>query len=218
MHRTRPPPCRPLCCAASAWATRWAPCCTPSSPAATPSPRRATLSCRTTTVPPLVGAGTCPGMPGWGPGWASPLRHPPAAANLRKSGVHCSLPQRPAHPPNPIFPDSIPLLSPLIAPNIRALGPILSQLATSPLRSGVEQWIDLLKGAPGGRAKGGRPAWRPPAPTPTRAPQRDCPLLLAPGGWSLTPALLPPPIPPPTPSKQAPAPRLCARWCRCWSS
>lgn len=43
--------------------------------------------------------------------------------------------------------DSIPLLSPLIAPNLRALGPILSQLATSPLRSGVEQWIDLLKGA-----------------------------------------------------------------------
>ncbi|PSC76402.1 plant MCA23-20 [Micractinium conductrix] len=43
--------------------------------------------------------------------------------------------------------DSIPLLSPLIAPNIRALGPILSQLATSPLRSGVEQWIDLLRGA-----------------------------------------------------------------------
>ncbi|KAI3423953.1 hypothetical protein D9Q98_009787 [Chlorella vulgaris] len=43
--------------------------------------------------------------------------------------------------------DSIPLLSPLIAPNIRALGPILSQLATSPLRSGVEQWIDMLRGA-----------------------------------------------------------------------
>ena len=44
--------------------------------------------------------------------------------------------------------DSIPLLSPLIAPNLRALGPILSQLATSPLRSGVEQWVDLLKGEP----------------------------------------------------------------------
>lgn len=43
--------------------------------------------------------------------------------------------------------DSIPLLSPFIAPNLRALGPLLSQLATSPLRSGVEQWVDLLKGA-----------------------------------------------------------------------
>ena len=47
----------------------------------------------------------------------------------------------------PAVADSIPLLSPLIAPNLRALGPILSQLATSPLRSGVEQWLDLLKGA-----------------------------------------------------------------------
>lgn len=45
--------------------------------------------------------------------------------------------------------DAIPLLSPFIAPNIRALGPILSQLATSPLRSGMEQWIDLLKGERG---------------------------------------------------------------------
>lgn len=43
--------------------------------------------------------------------------------------------------------DSIPFLSPFIAPSARALGPILSQLATSPLRSGVEQWIDILKGA-----------------------------------------------------------------------
>jgi hypothetical protein len=42
--------------------------------------------------------------------------------------------------------DSIPLLSPFIAPSARALGPILSQLATSPLRSGVEQWVDILKG------------------------------------------------------------------------
>jgi len=42
--------------------------------------------------------------------------------------------------------DSIPFLSPLIAPSARALGPILSQLATSPLRSGVEQWVDTLKG------------------------------------------------------------------------
>ncbi|KAI7841224.1 hypothetical protein COHA_005188 [Chlorella ohadii] len=49
--------------------------------------------------------------------------------------------------------DSIPLLSPLIAPNLRALGPILSQLATSPLRSGVEQWIDLLKGVSPGIVK-----------------------------------------------------------------
>ena len=42
--------------------------------------------------------------------------------------------------------DSIPFLSPFIAPSARALGPILSQLATSPLRSGVEQWVDILKG------------------------------------------------------------------------
>lgn len=41
--------------------------------------------------------------------------------------------------------DSIPVLSPFIAPSARALGPILSQLATSPLRSGVEQWIDLFR-------------------------------------------------------------------------
>lgn len=43
--------------------------------------------------------------------------------------------------------DSIPFLSPFIAPSARALGPLLSQLATSPLRSGVEQWIDIFKGA-----------------------------------------------------------------------
>ena len=57
-------------------------------------------------------------------------------------------PALPCLPPALSFPsaDSIPLLSPFIAPNLRALGPILSQLATSPLRSGVEQWIDLLKG------------------------------------------------------------------------
>ena len=42
--------------------------------------------------------------------------------------------------------DSIPFLSPFIAPSARALGPILSQLATSPLRSNVEQWVDILKG------------------------------------------------------------------------
>ncbi|KAL4424591.1 hypothetical protein ABPG77_009175 [Micractinium sp. CCAP 211/92] len=49
--------------------------------------------------------------------------------------------------------DAIPLLSPFIAPNIRALGPILSQLATSPLRSGMEQWLDLLKGVSPGIVK-----------------------------------------------------------------
>lgn len=43
--------------------------------------------------------------------------------------------------------DSIPFLSPLIAPSARALGPILSQLATSPLRTGVEQWLDIIKNA-----------------------------------------------------------------------
>lgn len=41
--------------------------------------------------------------------------------------------------------DAIPILSPYIAPSVRALGPLLSQLATSPLRSGVEQWVDILK-------------------------------------------------------------------------
>ena len=60
----------------------------------------------------------------------------------------CPASPPPPHPPHPpTHPaDSIPLLSPFIAPNLRALGPILSQLATSPLRSGVEQWIELLKG------------------------------------------------------------------------
>lgn len=43
--------------------------------------------------------------------------------------------------------DSIPFLSPFIAPSARALGPILSQLATSPLRTGVEQWLDIIKNA-----------------------------------------------------------------------
>ena len=57
----------------------------------------------------------------------------------------CAPPPHPPHPPTHPA-DSIPLLSPFIAPNLRALGPILSQLATSPLRSGVEQWIELLKG------------------------------------------------------------------------
>ena len=49
--------------------------------------------------------------------------------------------------------DSIPFLSPFIAPSARALGPILSQLATSPLRSNVEQWIDILKGISPGVVK-----------------------------------------------------------------
>lgn len=43
--------------------------------------------------------------------------------------------------------DSIPFLSPFIAPSARALGPILSQLATSPLRTGAEQWLDIIKNA-----------------------------------------------------------------------
>ena len=42
--------------------------------------------------------------------------------------------------------DSIPLLSPFIAPSLRSLGPLLSQLATSPLRSNVEMWVEMLKG------------------------------------------------------------------------
>ena len=42
--------------------------------------------------------------------------------------------------------DSIPFLSPFIAPSARALGPLLAQLSTSPLRTGVEQWVEILKG------------------------------------------------------------------------
>lgn len=49
--------------------------------------------------------------------------------------------------------DSIPFLSPFIAPSARALGPLLSQLATSPLRSGVEQWVEVLKGLSPGVVK-----------------------------------------------------------------
>lgn len=44
-------------------------------------------------------------------------------------------------------------MSPFIAPSARALGPLLSQLATSPLRSGVEQWVDILKGISPGVVK-----------------------------------------------------------------
>ncbi len=85
-------------------------------------------------------------MPGWGPGLGVAISTSFCHRKSQKRGVHRFLPQLPARPPNPFFPDSIPLLSPFIAPNIRALGPILSQLATSPLRSGMEQWLDLLKG------------------------------------------------------------------------
>lgn len=53
--------------------------------------------------------------------------------------VHVGFNNRPAT-------DAIPFLSPYIAPSARALGPLLSQLATSPLRSGMEQWIEILKG------------------------------------------------------------------------
>lgn len=42
--------------------------------------------------------------------------------------------------------ETVPLLSEVLAPSARALGPVLRQLATSPLRSGMEQWVDLLKG------------------------------------------------------------------------
>ena len=50
--------------------------------------------------------------------------------------------------------DSIPLLSPFIAPSIRALGPLLGQLATSPLRSNLEATLDMLKGGRAGGAQG----------------------------------------------------------------
>ena len=49
--------------------------------------------------------------------------------------------------------DSIPFLSPFIAPSARALGPLLSQLATSPLRSNVEQWVEIMKGISPGVVK-----------------------------------------------------------------
>jgi hypothetical protein len=42
--------------------------------------------------------------------------------------------------------ETIPFLSPLLAPGARALGPLLQQLATSPLRSSVEAALDVLRG------------------------------------------------------------------------
>ena len=41
--------------------------------------------------------------------------------------------------------DSIPLLSPVIAPSVRMLGPVLSQIATSPLRSQAEGFLETLR-------------------------------------------------------------------------
>jgi len=41
--------------------------------------------------------------------------------------------------------DSIPLLSPMIAPSVRMLGPVLSQIATSPLRSQAEGFLETLR-------------------------------------------------------------------------
>jgi hypothetical protein len=43
--------------------------------------------------------------------------------------------------------DAVPLLSAAIGPSARLLGPILQQLATSPLRSGAEQALDALRAA-----------------------------------------------------------------------
>ncbi|WIA35548.1 hypothetical protein OEZ86_003973 [Tetradesmus obliquus] len=42
--------------------------------------------------------------------------------------------------------DAIPFLSPILAPSARAVGPLLEQLATSPLRSGLETVSDALRG------------------------------------------------------------------------
>lgn len=42
--------------------------------------------------------------------------------------------------------DTIPFLTPMLAPGARALGPLLQQLATSPLRAPVEQALDVLRG------------------------------------------------------------------------
>ena len=41
--------------------------------------------------------------------------------------------------------DSIPLLSPMIAPSVRMLGPVLSQIATSPLRSQAEGFLETIR-------------------------------------------------------------------------
>eukprot|EP00882_Tetradesmus_deserticola_P014272 GHRQ01015170.1.p1 GENE.GHRQ01015170.1~~GHRQ01015170.1.p1 ORF type:complete len:281 (+),score=82.48 GHRQ01015170.1:552-1394(+) len=42
--------------------------------------------------------------------------------------------------------DAIPFLSPILSPSARAVGPLLEQLATSPLRSGLETVSDALRG------------------------------------------------------------------------
>lgn len=63
-------------------------------------------------------------------------RYPYAA---RRGNVLMSFNNKPAT-------ETIPFLSPLLAPGARALGPLLQQLATSPLRAQVESALDLLRG------------------------------------------------------------------------
>lgn len=57
----------------------------------------------------------------------------------REGNVLMSFNNRPAT-------DSIPFLSPFLAPSARAVGPLLEQLATSPFRAGIENVTDTLRG------------------------------------------------------------------------
>ncbi len=42
--------------------------------------------------------------------------------------------------------DALPFLNSYLAPGARMLGPVLSQLATSPLRSTFESYVEMLRG------------------------------------------------------------------------
>lgn len=50
--------------------------------------------------------------------------------------------------------DAIPFLSPVLAPSARAVGPLLEQLATSPIR-----WVGAGRGQEGGGGQGRKDAW-----------------------------------------------------------
>jgi len=58
---------------------------------------------------------------------------------MRRGNILMSFNNKPAT-------ETIPFLSPLLAPGARALGPLLQQLATSPLRATVESALDVLRG------------------------------------------------------------------------
>lgn len=64
----------------------------------------------------------------------------------REGNVLMSFNNRPAT-------DSIPFLSPFLAPSARAVGPLLDQLATSPFRAGLENVSDALRGLSPGLVK-----------------------------------------------------------------